>query len=43
MNKNQKRKAQQKRWLKKRIKEEQRKKFITDFRNCFVKKGILKS
>lgn len=42
MNKRQRKRAKQKRWLRKRIKEQQREKFIADFRNYFVKKGILK-
>ena len=42
MTKRQLKKAKQKRWLKKRIKEQQHKKFIADFRNHFVKRGILK-
>lgn len=41
MKKGQRRKQREKRWLKKRAREQRRKRFIEGFRNHFVRKGIL--
>jgi len=41
MGKAKRRKARQKRWLKNRCKEQQRRRFIDGFRNYFINKGIL--